>query len=320
MQNIPAAPWLILMSMLWLNAELSAQCCSPGNPIGGAVNPGANAAGRGLLMLGYRYGYAGRYFAGSQETEANFITAGDFMHLSLVGTYGLSKRLTVEAEMGYVLYKRQFYALGLRPAELSGQGLTDLYLLARVNVLNDPLRGWELTLGLGPKLPLGSYRQTRDGIRLPRDLQPSTGAVELVQTVFWQKTWLPQKLRAFLLSRFELKGQNPEGYRYGRFWALSIFGSYAPAARWTLVGQLRHEWRGRDTRPFSGQGLPRLPNDRERVPPTGSQKVFVSPQVGFQPTPDWQLTLLVDWPLYQFYHEEQLASDWSLWLGVGRWW
>jgi hypothetical protein len=295
------------------------QCCSPGNPIGGSINPGVNQAGRGQVLLGYRYGYAGRYFEGDQATEATFIRAGDYQHLSVTGTFGLSERLTLAVETGYVLYKRQWYVAGVRPAELRGSGLTDLTALVRVNWLRDEARGWEFTMELGPKFPLGSYRQAVDGIRLPRDLQPSTGAMELVHTTFLQKAFLAQKYRLFLLSRFELKAQNPEGYRYGPWLALAAFASYAPFARWTLLGQLRQEWRGRDSRPFTGQGFD-LGNGREAVPPTGSYKLFAAPQVGFQPTPDWQVTLLAEWPLYQHYQEQQLATSFSALIGVAYWW
>lgn len=311
-------PVSLLLLLLCLMGRAGAQCCAPGNPVGGNINPGANPSGQTLLWLGHRYGYAGRYFDGAQPIAPTFVRAGDYQHLTLSATHGLSEHLTAQAELGYVLYKRQWYVPGVRPTQLSGRGFTDLTLLVRVNVLRDEVRGWELTLGLGPKLPLGSYQQTQGGIRLPQDLQPSTGAVELVQTIFLQKTLLPRKLRFFALSHFELKGQNPEGYRFGPLLAVAAFGSYAPMPRWTFLSQLRYEWRGRDTRPLTGQGFA-LDNGREQVPPTGSQRLWLGPQVAFQPNPDWQISLLAEWPLFQRYHAQQLGSSFSAMVSVARW-
>lgn len=294
-----------------------AQCCSPGNPIGGAVNPGVNPEGSWQLFLGYRYGYAGRYFRGSEPIASGAVQSGEFQHLSLAVTYGLAERLTIEAETGYFLEKSQRYAPGLIPAQQTGRGFTDLNLLARVNLWQDAARGWELTTGVGLKLPLGPYQQQVDGILLPRDLQPSTGSVDFLHTVFLQKAFLPRKFRLFFLSRLEWKGQTPDQYRHGHFLALGAFFSYSPHLRWTLVAQLRGEWRGRDTRPFTGGGIP-IGQGREVVPPTGSQKLFFSPQVGHQLSPTLQLTLLGDLPLYQYYFASQLGSNWGLWVNVNQ--
>lgn len=305
----------LLTILLWGPISIWAQCCSPGNPIGGAVNPGVSQQDIWQVFAGYRYGLAGEYFEGNQPVQSGFVTSGSYQHLGLALTYGLTEKVTLEAETGYFLQKSQSYAPGIIPQTQTGSGLTDVSTIARVNLWNAPLRGIELTSGLGVKFPLGNSQQMVDGILLPRDLQPSTGSVDFIHTLFAQKTFLPQHFRLFLLSRFELKGQSPDQYRYGNFLAISGFASYSPTLRWTIVGQIRGEWRGRDTRPITGSGIP-LDNGREIVPPTGSQKLFFSPQVGYEFSPRVQLSLLSDLPLYQQYFESQLGTTFSLWLNI----
>ncbi len=311
--------WLLLLLGLLATHFAFAQCCTPGNPIGGAVNPGVSQTGIWQLFVGYRYGYSGEYFEESQPIEAYFVASGAFQHLSLAMTYGLSERLTLEAESGYFLAKTQAFVPGILPASLRGVGFTDLNILARINLWQNPISGWELTSALGFKLPLGSYQQTQDGILLPRDLQPSTGSMDALHTVFFQKVFLAQKFRLFALSRLEWKGQNPDQYRYGHFWSLGAFASYSPHFRWTLVAQLRNEWRGRDSRPLTGQGIP-LGNGREQIIPTGSNRLYASPQIGFEASPRLQLTALVDLPLYQRYNGQQLGTSFGLWLNLRYRW
>jgi len=320
-ENFTAMPRLLWFFLLcfWIGSASNvwSQCCSPGNPVGGAISPGVNQTGNWQLFTGYRYGYSGAYFEGNKPAESAFIQRGAFQHIMLAATYGISQRLTLELEGGYFLQKTQVYQAGILPSQQTGTGLTDFNVLARVNIFRDEVRGWEISPGMGIKLPIGSYNQVRDGVILPRDLQPSTGSADGLLTLFIQKANLKQKYRAFLLGRLELKGTNPDQYRYGHFGSLGLFGSYSPGARWTLIGQLRGEWRARDTRPSTGTGIP-LGNGREQILPTGSRKYFLSPQLTFQPLPRLAISLLVDVPIYQFYFESQLATTTSALLTL-RW-
>ncbi|MEL6673811.1 MAG: hypothetical protein AAFR61_16515 [Bacteroidota bacterium] len=307
----------LLLSFCWLffPKYSSAQCCSPGNPIGGSTALGVNEAQQWQFFLNYRFGFSGQYFEGNAPASTLFIEEGFYQHVGLIAALGLTERLTVEAETGYFLNKTQDYVEGVLPSRLVGRGLTDLYLSTKVNLWRNPLKETELTLMGGFKLPLGSYQQQYQGALLTRDLQPTTGAYDLLGGFFLYKGFLPQKTRLFLAGRYEYKGQNPDRYRYGQFATLSAFGSYSPGAAWTFLLQLRGEWRDRDTRPLSGNGL-EIGNGREQVIPTGSHKLFLVPQVNVALSPDLDLSLMADWPLYQFYFDKQLATTTAVTLSL----
>ncbi|MEL6589366.1 MAG: hypothetical protein AAFQ68_04770 [Bacteroidota bacterium] len=306
---------LFALSLLLIaSLDLAAQCCSPGNPIGGTSALGVNDAETFRLFVNYRYGYAGRYFEGSQVSTTSFIQDGNFNHVGINLSYGLSERLTVEAETGYFLNKTQRYVEGILPATQTGRGLTDLNVLIRLNLLRDLQKDWEVSAGVGFKAPLGNAEQKDGGAILPRDLQPTTGAYELVQTLFVYKGF--GKLRTFASTRLELKGRSLDQYQFGHFFMLSGFGSYAFSERWVMIQQVRAEFRGRDSRPSTGVGIP-LPEGREQIFPTGSQKLFWVPQLSFAFTPELQLSLLVELPLYQHYNDRQLGSNFASMLSLG---
>jgi hypothetical protein len=308
---------LLLQSIFFtLHSPLSAQCCSPGNPIGGITSPGVNDAGTWKVFANYRYGYAGQYFEGRQPSTTQFIQDGNFNHLGLVASLGLTDQLTVEAETGYFFNKTQRYVEGIIPSQQTGQGITDLNLSVRYSFLRDLTNDWEITSGLGVKVPVGNHQFADQGTIIPRDLQPTTGAFELVHSLFVYKGFLPQKFRTFLLTRLELKGQSLDQYQYGNFFAASLFGSYSLGTNWVFIGQFRGELRGRDSRLSIGNGIP-LANGREQVIPTGSRKVFFVPQVSYVFNPELQLSALVELPVYQFYHDKQLANTVAVMLSLG---
>lgn len=309
--------WLniLIISLQFVANHAFGQCCSPGNPIGGLSGLGTNPADTWQFFLNYRYGYSGAYFEGNKESDTRFIESGNFSHIGLIASLGLTEKLTVEAETGYFLNKTQMYVPGIIPEKLVGRGLTDLILSVRYQIWREPISDWEITSGAGIKIPAGSYQKKYEGALLTRDLQPTTGSYDFIHSLFLYKGFLGQKLRAFLATRLEIKGLNPDKYRYGNFLMVSGFASWSPGIRWILVGQIRSEFRGRDTRLRSGSGIP-VGDDREIVIPTGSAKVFFVPQITYSFSQETFLSLLVDLPLYQYYHDKQLASTTALTLSL----
>ncbi|MEZ4774034.1 MAG: hypothetical protein R3D00_12700 [Bacteroidia bacterium] len=304
-----------VLLLRWGTQPAMAQCCSPGNPVGGLAALGTNEEGSWQMMLNYRYGYSGTYFMGNQPVPAQFIRSGNYNHVGVIFSYGLTNKLTIDAETGYFINKTQSYVAGILPEKLSGHGLTDLNLQIRVQLWRNLLKDAEITSGAGIKIPVGRHDQMDQGARLTRDLQPTTGSYDFVHSLFLYRGFLSEKFRTFFSTRLEIKGLNPDRYRYGHLLSASGFFSWSPSLRWTLVSQLRGEWRGRDTRLLSGSGIP-IDDLREIVIPTGSRKVFFVPQLTYSLTPDLYLSLLADIPLYQFYFDQQLATTTALTLSL----
>ncbi len=273
-----------------------AQCCSPGNPIGGRSTLGALPGGEGKMTATYSYSRSGAYYRGSSVVDPFFVNGGFFHHVSLNGAYAVSDRVTVESEVTYFASKVQEYVDGALPSSRRGFGVGDWSAMIHVNLFRDRRAHWELTSGVGMKYPLGTFRQAREGALLPLDVQPTTGAVDFRHSLFLHKGFLKRGFRFFAVNHIEIKSANPDGYRYGNLLSTSVFGSASLGLHWDAALQVRSEIRARDRR------------ESGPIPVTGSTKVFLSPQLSYAVSRTLVVTTLVDVPIFQYYRGGQLGS------------
>ena len=307
----------IITLLIQFNAlSVFAQCCSPGSPVGGTSALGVLDKGTFQVFLNYKYGYSDTYYRGDRPTEEDFIDNGNYNYLGSVVAYGLLKRLTLELDIGYMFNKTQNYVEGITPRTLIGRGLTDVNFSARFNAYRNLISDWEVSTGVGIKIPVGEFEQTYQGAIVPPDLQPTTGSFDFFHTLFLYKGFVKKRVRLFLINRIELKRQNRIFYKYGNLYTTSFFTSYSVGVHWVFLMQLRTEIRPRDTRPQTETGIP-IKNDREMIIPTGSQKLFAVPQVTYI-LRSWTFSTLVDIPIYQYYNDKQLASTVAVSVSVSK--
>ncbi len=292
--------------VVFITGVAHAQCCSPGNPIGGGGVLGVLPSGEGRLIANYAYSRSGTYMQGSEEVEPFFVESGFFHHASLNGAYAISNYATIESELTYFISKVQEYVEGSRPSSRRGFGVGDWSATLHVSLLGGRQTRTEITTGAGLKVPIGTYRQKRGGGLLPLDIQPTTGAVDFIHEFFVYRGFLDKGLHLFAVNRIEWKTSNPDGYRYGNLYATSLFASVNLGLQWVGGVQARTEIRGRDRRP-SG-----------RIPVTGSTKLYITPQVSFALTRSLAVTVLADLPVYQRYNGGQLGSTGGFSVGLIR--
>ncbi len=306
-----------LLSFLLINSMAltsSAQCCSPGNPIGGIGNFGAMPSHQWKVSLNYTYSFSGKYFEGDESITPFFVKTGNYNYLGLNMAYAISDRIVTELETGYFISKTQHYLDGIIPSQKIGHGLSSLAFLIKVNVLRDRSRYWEITPGIGLRAPLGSYNTLQyQGAVLPLDIQPSTGAKDIIFTLFLDKEFPEKHQRFFMMHRLELKGINPDQYRYGNLLMSALFISRNLSPHWDALLQLRYEVRHRDERPSQNP-----PYNQEKISISGSQKVFVSPQLVYSPLPGLQIAFMGDIPAYQYYNSQQLANTFAFTVNLTK--
>lgn len=288
----------IVTTMTVVSASPSyAQCCSAGSPIGGTGNLGIMSDDQSKMIVGYRFTSSDQTYYGSRPDEPIFLDSVFLQQLQLNFTYGITDRLTVEAEAG------AFHSLLRGPAILPSRelnvGISDASVLAQYNLYRDRQRRGELTLGAGIKYPTGALKQTYRGAFASVTEDPVTRTPDLVQTAFLYRRFPARGLQFFLTNRIEFRGSDTDGYRYGNLYATSFFVSYNLGLRWNVLLQARNEIRERDVRRSQGLAF------------TGSHKVFLVPQVSYTLTPAIDVTALVDVPVYQHYNERQLGSEMS---------
>tara|TARA_R110002050_G_scaffold194902_3_gene329726 strand:- start:68 stop:1039 length:972 start_codon:yes stop_codon:yes gene_type:complete len=299
-----------ILLLLLLNLESFSQCCSPGNPVGGTGSLGVLNEKSFKVITTYRYSYSGKYMEGNKEYDPYFVKTGSYNYTGILLAYALNKRITTEVEMGYFISKGQTYVNGVIPKTKTGFGLTNITFTPKINLLKK--KGWEITTGVGLKYPIGPSYKAFNGIIAELDVQPSTGAVDYINTFFISKEYLEKHLRFFLYNRIEIKTTNPLLlYKYGNLYASSFFVSYSASVRWDFIAQIRNEFREKDERPSQVK-----PYDVVKIPISGSEKIFFSPQVNYNFSPTFSVFVLADIPVYQYYNEQQLASSYAVSLSI----
>lgn len=287
------------------------QCCSPGNPIGGTSNLGIMDAQSLKVIFNYNFSRSGKYFDGSKPTDPYFVETGQFNNTNVDVAFALSKRFTIEFGLGYFINKTQNYIDGIIPESRKGYGFSNASTIGKINILQK--NSWELTTGLGLMYPIGPYNKIFDRAIAELDIQPSSGAVNYVHTVFISKEFLEKHFRIFLFHRTEIKTANPLNYKYGNLYTSSIFASYSPSFRLDLVLQVRSEIRDKDERP--GQTPPFA---IEKVPVSGSKKLFFAPQVNYNLNQSLGIAITFDIPVYQYYNLQQLANTFAFSISLHK--
>ena len=142
--------YILLLIILAICTEISmAQCCAPGNPVSGSEYIGTLPKKTLRTITFYRHSYSDTYYEGSEISDYQGTESGyDF--IGEVLSYGLVKKLTIEAELGFYIDKYQDSEVLDR---FTTYGFTNAVVSAKYAVLKTS-NDMELTLGAGAKLPL----------------------------------------------------------------------------------------------------------------------------------------------------------------------
>jgi len=277
-----------------------AQCCAPGNPVSGSEYVGILPKKTLRTISYYRHSYSDTYYEGSEISDYQGTQSGyDF--IGEVLSYGIIKKLTVETELGYYVYKYQ-------ESELIGKfrtyGFTNATVSLKYAILKTK-KDMELTLGAGAKLPLSRKVFVDDyGVPYPQDIQPSTGSFGFVGQVFFYKSFLEKKWRVVVLARYEINGYNSEDYRFGDALFTSVFVGRSFAKNWSATLQLRNEYRLED---WQGD---------TRYLVTGGDILYVSPQISYTFKPRLTLSVTADIPVFRNYNGIQLGPKYAFGISL----
>jgi hypothetical protein len=295
---------LILSAFVFLAvlpAALS-QCCSMGNPGTGQESAGVLPKNHLRVYTFYKQGHNETYFRKNVRlvnygvfSRSSYDFAGIFM------AYGLTHKLTLEHEAGYFFSKElRYHDPELDALSRSGYGLSNGVLSLHYAVWRSPVRAMELTAAAGVKYPFSGKPLVIEGVEIPVELQPSTGAWGFVGRIhlnFPLGSGLPVLL---LQHRFETNLPNYNNYTYGNahHTALSVVLSLPMGVE--TLWQLRNERRAADATPTAA-----------RLASQGSNVLFFSPTLS-RPLPGGlHLSVFADLPLAKYYFGEQLSSKFA---------
>lgn len=309
---------LLYVFILSTISKSISQCCSPGNPAGGIGTQGVMEKKAGQVMLFYKGGYSDTYYGGQIggnkpiTNDPGWIPAVKNANYNFAGLnfrFGVSNRLTIESDLGYFINKTQNYNDGILPSQFKGWGLTDLAFQLKLLVLKK--REWEITPAAGIKIPIGpTEMKGKDGTTIPLVLQPTTGAFAYTGGLLIYKGFPEKHLRFFLEGKFEyptLTKITGIDYKYGNSYFASFIATYSFAKKWVAIIQVRNENRERDIK---------YENPTRIIYSTGSHKIFIVPQINYSINDDWNILLLADVPIYQYYYGKQLGTKFAIGISI----
>lgn len=285
-----------------------AQCCSAGSPTGGTTNAGSLLKKNFRFIGFYQFGFSKEYLEGDKKVNFNLVTYAGYHFLGLNLAYGITDKFTVELEPGFYFSKNQIYGMLPPPNnEVNGFGLSDFTFQSKYAIIKNSSKQFEITPGVGFKFPLTLKLQEENNVVLTQDVQPSSNAFSFVGSLFVYKGMIEKKMHLFWISKIIIPFHaNENKYKFGETFITSLFFSYSLTHKWSLIAQIRYEYRNKDIR------------NEQSILASGSNMLYFSPQINYTIGQKWNISLLFDIPVYQYYNGVQLSKVMNIALIVNR--
>lgn len=311
----------ISFSLLFLSKKYSnAQCfASPGNPIAGSTNLGVLNKNKFRSIVFHKYSYLSDYLKNNKKCNYKYVSSANYNFIGAILSYGISDKFTAETEIGYFINKTQYYVNPNLPVH-NGYGLSNALISLKYNIYKNLLKDIKFSLGAGSKLPFSTQPQMLHNAPLPVDVQPSTGNYGIVLQSFFVKEYPDIKFRFFIINYYEKNfNKNQQGYIFGDAYISSIFLSRHLYFYWTdltkditAILQFRHEYRERNTLRNT------ITQEVKPVEYSGSNLFFISPQLNYNLKKFWNISAIVDIPVYQYFNGIQLSNKFSFAFSVSK--
>ncbi|NNG26857.1 MAG: hypothetical protein HKM87_04980 [Ignavibacteriaceae bacterium] len=255
-------PIILLVATLTLfGLEIFPQaCCTVGTSVSSGVERGVINYKSLSAAFSFQHNVLNSTFQSTNEIEDPLNRKSAVSDFTLELEYGLAERVSVLLLGGYTNKSRTttFTDPEINISEeitFTGDGFTDIVILGKYElVVPDIVLPLGASIGAGAKLPTGSYTLEENGTRLSIDLQPGTGASDLLLWghINYAFPILRLSINANVLYRYT--GTNIDNYRYGDEVLASINGSYGIADFLAINLQLRGRYADRDH--WDGRFLP----------------------------------------------------------------
>lgn len=304
--------------------SLYSQCCSVGggSPLAGDASVGVLQGRQFEISSNFQY-VSSKNFLTENKPDTSFLESYNSKYLYTRLAFGLSERLTMSIETGYWLDKTQ---IGLREADTySSSGIGDLILLPRYNVIQagGHNRFKELTVGLGFKIPLGSYNDSLGilepfsgetfYITKPLAVQATSGSHDLIFSLFYTGLIPGAGLKLSANALYIKKGWNPLGEKLGDYASFGLFVSRSFVDHLNVSVQLKGEWIGKMEINPDMLMVRFISYDPEA---TGSTKYFLSPQLSYLFANRLTAFFQGEFPIYQHVNKTQIASQTQMTFGL----
>lgn len=290
-----------------------AQCCAGGSgcSIAGGASTGVLQERQVELSTNFQFINTNKFYKkdklapDSTRTFDGFSSNYQYFKIG----YGLTKNFTFSVETGYYFEKKETGLHNDPKTTYTSKGIGDLILFPRYDIVNRTKGNHhhEITLGLGYKIPLGSFNDSTGNVEpfsgttyyvtQPTSVQLSSGAQDIIFYTFLFRGYTKQNFRIFANAFYIKKSFNPNGEKLGDYSSVALFASKSFFNHLGIVLQARYE----QVQPMQINENILLFGKPSNYNPeaTGYKKVYITPQISFTQG-KFTLFASTDFPVYQF--------------------
>lgn len=312
--------FFVIIGVLFSHQSADAQCCAGGGGtcIAGGASQGVLQYGEIELNTNFQFISTDKFYNKDSPAEKGSFDSFSSQYEYFRVAYGVSKNLTFSVESGYYLLKKEV-GLNNEPSKThTSTGIGDLVVFPRYEILNykKGKTANEITIGLGYKVPLGSYNDSTGFIEpylgktyyvtKPQAVQLSSGAQDLIFYTFLFREHLKSRLKFFANAMFIRKGYNPNGEKQGDYVSVGLFASRSFFKRLGLTLQLRYE---KVEQMKINEYILSNGNPSTYYPEaTGYKKLMLTPQIGVT-LGKFSIYASADLPLYQYINSSKYYTQ-----------
>lgn len=291
----------LFISASFIYSNAFAQCCSAGNPF--FYGEQANIGHKQLQIIsGYKYSLSDQYYYEDGKVDIEFVDKAWFNYLNLQLIYGLTPRISIQADMGYFInrteqYKKQDWET------IRGHGIGDAGFTIKYLAYKSFIRKISIIPSLGVQIPVGVFDQEVNHVKLPITVQPSSGSFKYLVNLFIGKTFINPKyhLDFFGSAEFpQLIDSENFYYKYGNKYLFSLIGSYYLNKKLTFGLESRSEIREKASR-----------ENNQIVESSGFLIFYAVPHISYALADKWFIAINSAIPVYKKYNGIQLANHFS---------
>jgi hypothetical protein len=301
--------YLFLIGLLLIAGlnKLQAQCCAAGNPLNMMLDTQPLGKQNLRVSLLYRHSLSNTYYQESKPIEINYLDNSGFNYLEFSALYNITEQLGIQAEIGYFLSKFESYKNPMINKS-EGYGLADLNLMLRYDLIQKPFEKFNLGLSGGMKLPVGVFDQQVAQVKLPINVQPSSGSYRYHGGItlakgFRYAPW--QILGSAMIEYSQRISSRFFDYQYGTVYAFQAGSSYTFHSKAMGILQFRTEIREQSKR-----------ENNQIVNASGGEIVLLVPQINFIPVKNMGVNLSFSLPVYRRYNDIQFGNKYSFSLAI----
>lgn len=319
--------FLIVLATLFYSNQLFAQCCSggAGSPIAGGTSQGVLIKSQLELNTNLQFIQSNNFYTGSKrDNENKYFDQYRSLYQYFRVAYGVTSDLTMSVEGGNYFYKEETGLDADPERTYKSKGFGDLILFPRYRVLNYCTEKTtnEITVGLGFKIPIGSYNDSTmrtepfSGenyyVTNPQSVQLSSGSQDFIFYGFWYRGYPKKNFRIFANMIYVKKGWNPLGEKLGDFASIGLFAGKTFFKNLGTTVQLRYEMVNKME---LNENILLYAYPSYDPEATGYKKVFVSPQVSYS-VKNFSVYGVLDLPVYQYLTKTQVGTEYQFTAGL----